>query len=279
MADSVTDQIGTAIGAGRLLAQPVHPTAETDVLVVPRDHVAVAIEGIIGKFRDKPARLQTSVRLDSPESFIAYVETFKTAQTRVFYAVSQCGPPVFGAIMDYHEADGQAAWCEHRATYAPKFTPEWERWLKVNGVHMGQQALGELIEENQRLIVEPPGAELLELVMTLEGSNNIRCNSLMRLESGRAVLNYEQDVTLKGNVSTRQGQIAFPSNLQLALPPFEGARPYPVTCRLRYRIPNRQLEFWYEVVEPHLILEDAAKGIAAQIEEGLKVKLWRGMPA
>ncbi len=170
-------------------------------------------------------------------------------------------------------------WCDHRATYAPQFSTEWNRWMAKNKQRMTQTELAELLEENQSIIVDPPAASLLELVQNLDGKNNITCNSLIRLTNGKQKLVYSEDVTLKGQVSTEQGEVEFPSSLTVAIAPFDGGPAYKITCRLRYRIENRRLCFWFECVDVHLIIKECVSEVVKRIHEKTEIEPLMGSPS
>jgi uncharacterized protein YfdQ (DUF2303 family) len=276
--------IQAAIDAGKAIGQPVQPLDEETVVIIPANYKVEALEKIIAPYLPMPRRIKANVTLTNAESFIRYVAAYKSPWTRIFAAIPNGNAvATFQAILDYHSSANDdleeiPQWCEHRATYQPAFTPEWKRWFEWDRKKMDQLEFATFLEENQLLVVEPIGAALLELVTTLEGKNDIRCSSLMRLANGRQKLTYEEDVTLKGTTTTQQGQVDFPTQLVAGIAPFDGGPTYSIRCRLKYRIPNRRLEFWFETVDTHLVLKDAANGIVAAIQEKLEIVPLLGFP-
>src|SRR5690606_11399767 len=94
-----------------------------------------------------------------------------------------------------------------------------------NGGTFSQTEFALFLEDNERVFQSPSGADLLELVTTLEGKNNVRFNTAVRLSNGKAKLDYEEDVELRGGVGT--GQIEVPTELICKIIPFEnGPEPY-----------------------------------------------------
>lgn len=269
-----------ALDAGRALGVPIDlEKSPTQIVVVPKDYRAEAVEPLVERFRDTPLRIKANVKLADADSFIRYVADFKNDDTRIFSTVPpNNGAPTFLAIVDYHTGD-HPDWCEHRATYACVFTEEWTRWTGNNKARLSQAEFATLLEENASLVVAPPGAELLELVTTLEGKNNITCNSLIRLSNGRAKLEYQEEVELKGTVSSTTGQIEFPTSLIVAIAPFDGGPSYKITCRLRYRIENRRLVFWFECVDLHLIIKECVSDTIERIHEKLGIQPLYGSPS
>jgi uncharacterized protein YfdQ (DUF2303 family) len=267
----------TALDAGKALGGPIQPKDTSSVIVIPNGYNAQALEKIIEPYLEAPRRVKANVVLATLESFIQYVLEFKKPWTKIF-AVVKSSPPKFQAIIDYHDEEDNPGWCEHRAAYAPEFTSEWSRWMAANAKRMQQVEFATFLEENQDLIQAPPGAELLELVQNLEGKNDIRCTSAIKLTNGKVKMAYEEDVELKGTVSTVAGEITFPNELMVAIAPFDGGAAYRIRCRLKYRIENRKITFWYECVDVHLIIKDAVKGITDTITEKLGITPLLGTP-
>ncbi len=278
------NNIQAAIDAGRALGQPYNlmpkdPLSPVQVVIVPKDYEIKAIEPQIQQYLDTPRRIKASVKLADADSFIRYVGKFKNEDTQIFATVpGNNSAPLFLGIIDYHTGESPE-WCEHRAIFACQFTEEWNRWTSQNKKRMSQVEFATLLEENASLVVAPPGAELLELVTALEGKNNITCNSLVRLSNGRTKLEYQEEVELRGTTASTAGQIEFPTALTVAIAPFDGGPSYKINCRLRYRIENRKLIFWFECVDLHLIIKECVADTIETIQEKLGIEPLMGSPA
>lgn len=229
-------------------------------------------------------RIGRSVNFADVDSFAAYVNRFKTTGTLLFAAVSDTDCKIC-AHLDHHEKpvlEGSARdrfWSSHLATLTCVQTKEWRGWMARNGGEkpFSQTDFALFLEDNERLFRSPGGAELLELVTSLEGKSNVRFNSAIRLNNGRAKLDFEEDVELRGQSSAVAGALEVPSLLILGIVPFEnGPEPYEVRARLRYRIANRTICFWYETVTPHLILRDAARAVMDAVREKVQAPLLIG---
>lgn len=233
-----------------------------------------------------PEKIANRRDFSDVESFAAYVNRFATPGTLLFATLTDTDCKIV-AHLDYHNEasmNGSAAerhWSSHLAGLQCVQTLEWKTWMAGNGPKgnkgepFSQVAFAQFLEDNERVLRSPDAASLLELVTTLEGKNNVRFNTAVKLANGRAKLDYEEDVELKGGVGT--GQIEIPTELLCSIVPFENGRePYEVRSRLRYRIQNRQIVFWYETVTPHLILRDAARAVLDAIREQVKAPLLIG---
>src|ERR1041385_106077 len=258
------------IDAGAALGTPTPPKSGIDIIVVPDRYKAVATERPIGHFRDNPPRTQQVLLFEELDSFISYVEQFRTPLTKLFASRAEDKAPSFTAVIDYHDPKGTAAWCAHRANYRPAFSVEWERVMESDTEHMSQGELCQFLETNADLITDPPGASLLELALNLEGHNEISCQSLMRLNNGKTRLVYSEDVSLKGITSQKEGAVDFPDRMTFAIAPFDGGSRYAIKCRMRYRIgSNRRLEFWFETIDVHLVLKSVTMDMVTTIAEKL----------
>jgi uncharacterized protein YfdQ (DUF2303 family) len=269
--------VDAALAAGRALAAtPISAKdSPTNAVIVPEKYKLVAMDEYIEKYLPAPRRLKANVQLANADSFIRYVNDFKSEHTRIFAVVpSSNGEPSFLAVLDYHSLG--ASWCEHRATYACRFTEEWKRWMAANRNKMSQSDFATFLEENQKLIVNPTGAELLELVSTLEGQNNMSVEQALKLTNGKFRINWAEDVELKGKVG--ENSVEIPSVIQAGIQMFEGGTAYRFDNRLKYRVESRRLTFWFEAVDIHLIIKDAVKDVVAAIEQGATIKPLFGQP-
>ena len=216
-----------------------------------------------------PRRVRQNVLLLDAGSFIDYVNRFKSADSLIFSNVTESNA-TFTAILDYHTpGDGAeeppiADYCQHRASFTTQPTPEWLVWLKSNRVPMSQVDFATWLEDNLGLFTKsqtdeasPSGAELLELVRTLHGHQNARFNSNLRLNTGAYSANYDEDIEVKGSITTKPGSIELPTQITGGFPLFQGGEAYAVPARLKSRIVERKLMLHYETMSlPQLVREN-----------------------
>lgn len=272
MADTnlVVDNVKALLDAGAAHALPITKHGGKPVVIVPAGYGVKELEL-------PPERVANGRTFSDVESFATYVNRFKYDGTLLFAKITDTNCEIT-AHLDYHNKtflEGYAAgrdWSSHRAILTCVLTKEWATWMKHNGPKgnngeaFSQTQFAQFLEDNERVFQSPSGADLLELVTTLEGKNNVRFNTAVRLSNGKAKLDYEEDVELRGGVGT--GQIEVPTQLICKIIPFEnGPEPYEVRSRLRYRVANRQIVFWYETITPHLVLRDAAKAVLDAVRE------------
>lgn len=107
--------------------------------------------------------------------------------------------------------------------------------------------------------------------LDLEVNQDARFKSSVRLQSGGQELVYvdkEDDATLK--------RMKVFDRFALGIAPFYNGQPYQLVARLRYRAKEGAVSFWYELIRPDLVLQDAAKAEIAMIMDLTKVPVVLG---
>lgn len=212
--------------------------------------------------------------LDAP-SYAEYINRFKTPNSLIFANIqTDAGDSAplgveFTAFLDYHAPapDLTPARCAHLAKFHALLTPEWLVWDGADGNCMTQVKFAEFCEENAELFVCPSGADLLELVRSLEGHKNARFNSSFRLDNGAHSCAYDEEVVVKGATTTVNGALELPKTIQAGIAVFFGSDPYAVTARLKVRVEDRKLALWYETVNRPKIVRESIMALVKQVAD------------
>lgn len=261
------------------MAQPQQAGVMGDpFVVIPKDMRVESLAGFV-----PPARIAQTVRMKDAGSFADYVNRFKDESSVVFVTAAVDGA-TFKAVLDYHGASPvRPARCEHVVMFQTVKTPNWETWLAINRKPMEQVPFATWIEENAKLFVSPKdspeipsGADLLELVKTLEGHSDARFKSAVRLQSGARRLNYEEDITVKGQVSIDSGFVELPKELCAAIEPFYGSPTYEVRARLKFSFNGPKLSFVLETISLPQIIRDNIKLLVQEVAEKTKIVPFMG---
>jgi uncharacterized protein YfdQ (DUF2303 family) len=153
-------------------------------------------------------------------------------------------------------------WRDYQVTLYLARTEEWLAWVHGQGLG-GQQRFAERIEEGLREIVEPAGAEMLELAQTLHVNVGVKCKSGHRLANGETQFTYEEDVQASAG---RTGALSIPNEFRLGIAPFIGTSLYDVTARLRFKPPRGgDLQIGYMLDRPEAVERDAFADIVAKV--------------
>ena len=256
--------VATALSAGAALSKPI-TVGDGLGIVVPEGYALHDLE----KQLPTPTRKRGAFKLRDAASFIAYFKKHQLAST----LYGRIDPPRFLAVFDDHRKD-EAGWRDHIASYDCPLSPEWKTWLTANKKPFKQAEFAQFIEDNLPDIVEPAGADMLEISRTLEAKKKINFASGIRLSNGQQELTYEEQI--EGTAS--KGKLQIPEMFVLGIPVLEGGPRYKVQARLRYRIDGGTLAMWFDLLRPHKISEDAVLAVWKEISDGTATQILNGDP-
>ncbi len=234
----------------------------------------------------RPRRKRALVSLYEVASFIDYVNRHKEEKFTHIFGTATEKAAGFRAVMDFHgdttAAPGLARFAEHIVEVRLMMTPEWLRWLENDKKLLTQEQFAEFIEENILDIVEPDGAELLEIAQGLQGRKDVSFKSGKNLRDGSIAFEYSEQVFVNGSANRRDDTFKVPAAIKLALVPFVGANGVEIEARLRFRIGDGgKLSFAYVLNRPFKVIESAFLLARSEIEDatGIKVALGTGAVA
>lgn len=208
------------------------------------------------KFLTAPTAVRCAVKLLNLPSFIAYFNRFKTPGTTVFFNPEDL---TFTAVFDYHEDPTTPRWGVHTATYKVEHSNEWDTWWGRHKKEFGQVGFGEFIQENLADVLEPEGAELLEMALNFEATKTSEFRSAQRLSDGTFKFTFNEDI--------KTGDVSVPTSIVLRIPVFFGGSTRDITLRFKYRIVDGKLQFRYEFAHPDRIIDEEAKLIVSEFEK------------
>lgn len=218
-----------------------------------------------------PLRKVATVRVRDSESFIEYVKRHGSLENCTVWCAANYvdGKVAFQAIVNDHGSDPTAAaWRDHKAYFAPEFSEEWRRWTAQNKKQMTQTDFASFLEDNLKDVASvdgsglPTGSAMLEMAIAFEATQDMRFKSAIRLQNGGVNLSFVQD----DDAQTLQKMAVF-ERFAIGIPVFWNGDPYQVDARLRYRVRDGKLVFWFELVRTDKILEAAAQTVISVIRE------------
>ena len=237
----------------------------------------------LAPYMARPRRKRGTYRAHDAASFAAYLYRHGTEDTEVWADVQAA--KVIGVINGHEAATGlvgdggpAAGWEDHRVVYAAQQTKAWQAWTAHDGKLLSQTEFAELIEDRAIDIVRPTAADMLELSQNFQATTGVEFKSSKLLSSGAGQLEYREVVDAKAG---RAGRLEIPRDFDLALIPFEGAEPFKVNARFRYRITDGTLRVGYRLTRPDDVLREAFESVVAQIAalDGTPEVIFRGSPA
>jgi uncharacterized protein YfdQ (DUF2303 family) len=258
------------IKAGQQLSEPRNIGEGTvPYMVLPKDSTVHTLEHLL----PEPLSIKATPHFSRVDSFIEYIKRHKTPEASLLFAEVLPQGATMSCVLDYHRNDNQPGWCRHIAFFRTQTTPEWDKWLGNSGPQqlMGQERFAAFIEDGVKEIVEPDGAELLAIVSRLEGTTSVEFVSGVRLDNGNHELKYVETTSTKGSIQV-------PQVFELGLTLFDGSGAYSIPARLRYRIQNKALVFWYELIKPHLVVQDAVNSLLERVRQETDLEPLYGSP-
>lgn len=261
------------------------------VLFVPEGYTATVLKDL-EKHLPTPIRKIAVVSLSDADSFIAYTKEHGNSIHSHIYLQADYpqGRVEFTAIINDHGGDYDAqAWRDHRATFNPDKSLEWQRWTKNNCTPMSQIEFASWIEDNMADIATvdklPNASQMLEMALSFEANSEKRFKSATRLQSGGISMEYidtEDDATRQRMEMFDRFAIGIPVFAQPITVGGQGtdapAVGYRIDARLKYRIREGKLALWYELVRADKVLAAASQDLVVKIRDEAGFPLLAGNP-
>lgn len=216
-----------------------------------------------------PLRKRATVEINDAGSFVDYIKRHGSLSDSTIWCVAdyKAGKVKFtGILNDHGESPEEAAWRDHRASFAPEFSEEWVRWNGQHKKSFNQQDFAAFIEDNLKDIASvdgsPSGAQMLEMALTFEANQDMRFKSALRLQNGGVQMSFVQD----DDAQTLQKMQVF-DRFSIGFPVFWNGDAYRLDARLRYRVRDGKLTFWFELIRQDKVLEAATQTLIKQIRE------------
>ncbi|WP_157669320.1 DUF2303 family protein [Chitinibacter sp. GC72] len=224
-----------------------------------------------------PLRKTGTVTLADTESFNWYLKEHGEAhRTRIYLEADyEAGKVEFTALLNDHQADiDSPAWRDHIAKFSPKKSVEWNRWVGNNKQAMSQNDFASFLEDNLTEIAEleglPTASQLMEMALNFEATSEKRFKSHSRLQSGGIQFEFvdqEDDATRQKMSIFERFAIGIPVFAQ-PLTESDQIVAYRIDARIKYRIRDGKLTFWYELVRTDKVLKKASEDIVGEIKTG-----------
>lgn len=265
---SESNQAETILNTGKQLAGilPVSVNGTTAPVIFDGKGNPIVISlDQVEKWLAHPVRKRGQFIFADADSFCRYFNQHKDPDSRIFAAANELEPS-FRGVLNFHGTD--PGFNDHVCIFSLQPTHEWSVWMGHCGHRFTQADFAAFLETNQDMFASPNGADLLELVQTLEGKSEASVKSAVRLNNGQLNVTISEEVTLRGGSTTNQDAlIELPLILEVSVMPFHGTGIYPMKARLRWRIADRKITFWYETINSRVLVRQVASDVLMQIEK------------
>lgn len=267
------DALGNLVQYGKQLAniRDMLIGAETRIAFVPEGLVATDLSKF---FPSIPDRKRITVNLIDVESFIEYINENKSGATRIFADTSKM-PYRFTAAIDYHEPgpDGNPSWITHIVVLTMTVSDEWKAWTERDNKSFEQMDFVNFLQDNRLDIIDPPGARIEEIALTLQLTTGGRCQSKINLNNGSTHIEFKQDVEAKAGAD---GSLTVPKELRLSISPFLGLEPKEINADLRYKITSGKIVWGYKLMQPQVLVRAISQEAVNTIRENTGIPVFLG---
>lgn len=228
----------------------------------------------------KPRRKVAKVSLRDADSFVDYTKRHGSLADCTIWCQADyvAGLVDFTAIINDHGAEENSpAWRDHTARFAPEFSEEWNRWNSCNKKSFTQAEFAMFVEENLKDIAavegSPSGAQMLEMALSFEANQDMKFKSAIRLQNGGVQMSFVQD-----DDDQTLARMQMFDRFTLGMPVFWNGDAYQINARLRYRVRDGKLAFWFELIRQDKVLEAAAQTLIEQIRDKTGLPFFNGKP-
>lgn len=262
--------------------------------------------------RLKPLRRAGTAKLTDLDSFIAWTNRFKGAESVIF---SQIAPtPKLTAVIDYHgegaptldaaSRDPLANYGKHRAAYDFPLSREWRLWQSIHDKALTKDEFGEFIEANAKDLLDPtpyllgqgrdePAAweeRMADIAMKVQGRFG-QYAALVHLSRSFQV-HETGHLNVTTNRDTGEAQVQFltehkeldgaplriPNLFMIAIPVFEEGALYRLAVRFRYRKAGDSVKFIVSLYNADVALRDAAREAINMAQDATELPVLMGNP-
>lgn len=220
---------------------------------------------------DKFQGPQRNPKIDCQDiaSFCQYVNDFKEDYTRIFCDFSR---RCFGAVIDFHEPKtGTAGACQHRVNLGLKLSQEAEAWTNKSDRMLTQVDFADFLEDHYVDVVDPTGADMLEIAKTLEMKLDVNFKSAQRQHDAGYNLIYQENAQTSAGA---HGQLTVPEKIKLRIPIFEGSDCVEIEARLLYRMRDGVLTFGIRFIRLEDMIREAVKAAYNQISQETELPIY-----
>lgn len=229
----------------------------------------------------QPRRKRGRVELNDTDSFVGYIKRHGSLANCTIWCEANysAGKVAFKSILNDHgEEETSQQWRDHVAIFSPAYSEEWKRWTTHDAKTFTQSEFAIFIEDNLKDVAgvpnSPTGAQMLEMAISFEANQDMRFKSAIRLQSGGVQMQFVQD----DDAQTLAKMQMF-DRFSIGIPVFWNGDAYQVDARLRYRVRDGKLTFWYELIREDKVLEASTKTLIEKIKAETGQPFFFGNPS
>ncbi|NMG39850.1 DUF2303 family protein [Chelativorans sp. ZYF759] len=257
------------------------------------EHPAVeSVQRHLEEYRLFPKRKAGTAQAQTFDAFCALVNRHRTEHSAIF-ADAAWQKPSLTAVIDYHHAEengGQADFCQHRIRYDFPLSEEWQAWIGQNGQAMSQQDFAWFLEDRVAELSAPTDVEKTQLEHQFQTTVATPAQ-VVELSRGLTVA-VASSVKAHTTLQTGEGSIQFdethndgagqklkvPGIFILDIAPFFMGDKIRVPVRLRYRVREGKVMWFYQIYRPDLAITEHVRHTLFDARENTGLPTYEGKP-
>lgn len=265
---------------------------EVPVLIAKGDEPgARSVAGLFEEFRLFPERKTGTAHVQTLDSLIDLTNRHKTEDSAIF-ANLNWKKPSLTSVIDYHRnsSGGDADNCEHRIHYEFPLSDEWNLWIKNDGEIMSQNDFAIFLEDRIPDLASPTEGEIA--AYERDFGSTIATPSLLVNLSRKMHVNVASQVKTETKLQSGEGQIQWeethtgadgqpvkvPGMFILSVAPFFMGEKVRIPVRLRYRMMNQKVVWFYNIYRPDLAITQQVESDLSTLRSQTELPAYAGMP-
>jgi uncharacterized protein YfdQ (DUF2303 family) len=266
---------------------------KTELVAVPSGMDLRSIKPFLDEYMQAPERIEGTARLETLASFVAHAVRHKAGSASALFATRGNGAaPKLLSVLDYHDMDGNPAFCRHRGLYEFPVSEEWRSWKAHDDKLMGQAEFAEFLEDRRADIVGAEGvrdsakewsrsmelgfatpAKLLELSRGLSVRVNMRVHNAQNLSTGEVAVTYQEE-----HSDTAGQPLKVPPAFLIQIPVFRAGAVYQLPALLRYQRQGSAIVWKYKLYRTDAAFDHAFTEACDHATEATALPLFYGSP-
>jgi uncharacterized protein YfdQ (DUF2303 family) len=250
-----------------------------------------SVKALVEEWREFPSRRKGTAKVTTLQSFIDLTNRHKDVdgETVIFASTAWPGPSLT-SVLNYHELAEEPRFGDHRVQYAFPVTDEFSAWAGKDGQAMSQQDFAAFIEEHAPELADPTKdevknwgdlfrtqiatpAKLIELSRGLQVNVAAKAKSAVTLQSGEGEI-----VFVEEHLNTKGDKLTVPGLFMIALPAFIDGEAVRSPARLRYRVREGSVVWFYQLFRWKQFLRDRVVADLAKVKQATEVPTFEGSP-
>lgn len=241
------------------------------LLVVPHAAELMSLE----RHMESPIAHSGNACMSRVESFIDYVNDFKTEHSRLYIIEGSSGLPQMRCIFDDREKD-VPSWSAFSVVFDPKYSRQLEAWSSWNGNWKRPDNFAKFLNTNRLDVVDPEAATLIEIIRDIRGTANVEFKEAVDEHTGAKNHAYAEKVTLKGG----KNEVTVPTGFNIAIPIYERQRKrIRINCHLSAMVEDGKVMFCYEMDQFEEIRDVVIDELVTDVVAKTQVNAFYGTPA